>query len=453
MLRQPPVPAAASLKRSLLLGFAIATATTACSEASGNSTSESLQNAPLDARMAHVRELLGSTPVMDGHNDLPWAIREDSVSPMDVDAYDLREPTRGMTDLVRLQKGMVGAQFWSVYTPGEFPDSGYARVQLEQIDIARRMIERYPEALTPAYSAADTRKAIADNHIASLLGLEGGHAIENSLGALRAYYDLGVRYMTLTHNVTLDWADAALDAPKHGGLTPFGREVVREMNRLGMLVDLSHVSAGTMSDALDVTEAPVIFSHSSARAITDVARNVPDSILARVKTNGGVVMVTFVPSFVSQKLVDHNARLATLRDSLALAYPKDTVAQNRVVTAWLADNPAPAATISDVADHLDHIKKVAGSEHVGLGGDFDGITQTVEGLSDVSTYPALFAELVKRGWTDAELRGLASENVLRVMEEAEAVARRLREERLPSTATIRQLDSAGKNQDLSAITP
>ena len=257
----------------------------------------SAQNA--DANLERAKRILRTTPLVDGHNDLAWRIREDKHTPRDVEAYDLRKTTPGHTDLARMKEGMLGAQFWSVYVPGEIKDSGYARVQLEEIDIARRFIERYPERLAFATHASDIRKDFAQGKVASFLGMEGGHAIENSLGALRAYYDLGVRYMTLTHNVTLDWADAALDTARHGGLTPFGKEVVREMNRLGMLVDLAHVSPGTMSDALDVSEAPVIFSHSGARALVDHPRNVPDSILARLRKNGGIVMVPFVNSFVS----------------------------------------------------------------------------------------------------------------------------------------------------------
>src|SRR5678816_4220093 len=256
--------------------------------------------------LARARKILASTPLIDGHNDLAWAIREDSTAPMDVGAYDLRKHTHGHTDLERLKKGMIGAQFWSIYVPGESKDSGTsARIQLEQFDIAHRFIAMYPDRLQLALSAQDVRDAFKRGKIASLLGMEGGHVIENSLGALRSYYDLGARYLTLTHNVTLDWADAALDSARHGGLTEFGKEVVREMNRLGMLVDLSHVSPATMSDVLDVSEAPVIFSHSNARALVDVPRNVPDSILKRLDRNGGVVMVTFVPSFVSKQFSDH----------------------------------------------------------------------------------------------------------------------------------------------------
>ncbi len=261
-----------------------------------------------DPALEHARQLLKSTPLIDGHNDLPWEIREFKTAPRDVAAYDLRARTPKHTDLGRLKEGQVAAQFWSIYIPGEIKDSGFARVQLEQFDIARRMIARYPDRLALALSADDIERDFKRGRIASLLGMEGGHAIENSLGALRAYYELGARYLTLTHNVTLDWADAALDSARHDGLTEFGREVVREMNRLGMLVDLSHVSPATMSDALDVTEAPVIFSHSSARALVDHPRNVPDSILARLRKNGGVVMVTFVPAFVSPEAAAWDAR-------------------------------------------------------------------------------------------------------------------------------------------------
>lgn len=408
--------------------------------ATAKPATQNLRNASLDVRLAYARRLLRLTPLVDGHNDLPWAMREEKERPLDVEAYNLRRATKGMTDIARLRRGGVGGQFWSVYIPGEIRDSGYARVQLEQIDIARRVIARYPDVFTPAYTAADVRKAYAQGKIGSLLGMEGGHAIENSLGALRAYYDLGVRYMTLTHNVTLDWADAASGPFTHGGLTNFGREVVREMNRLGMLVDLSHVSPAVMSNALDVSEAPVIFSHSNARAIADVARNVPDSILARLPKNGGVVMATFVPGFVSPAVVRHNAALNAVRDSVARRFPGDNDAQFRAVAAWREAHPTPVATIADVADHLDHIKRVAGAAHVGLGGDFDGITETVQGLEDVSKYPYLIAELVARGWTDRELRGLAGENVLRVLARAEVVAARLRKERPASTKTIQQLD-------------
>jgi membrane dipeptidase len=407
---------------------------------------------PSHADSALALRALRATPIIDGHNDLPWRIRADSMHPGDVDAYDLRRRTPGMTDLNRLRRGMVGAQFWSVYTPGERDDSayvpngsvtsvpGYARVQLEQIDIARRMIARYPDRLAWATSSADILRSFRTGKVVSLLGLEGGHAIENSLGALRAYYDLGVRYMTLTHNVTLDWADAALDSAHHGGLTPFGKEVVREMNRLGMLVDLAHVSPGTMSNALTVSEAPVIFSHSGARALVDHRRNVPDSILRRVTANGGIVMVPFVPSFVSRAVFGDDSAYAHAAKDARLRYSTDSSARARALVEWRAAHPKPVATISDVADQIDHVRQVAGVDHVGIGSDFEGITDTVVGLSDASMFPALFVELARRGWSETDLRKLAADNLLRVMRRAEGVSARLRRERPASLATIKELD-------------
>ncbi|HEX3534062.1 MAG TPA: dipeptidase [Gemmatimonadaceae bacterium] len=383
---------------------------------------------PNDKYLVRARRILKTTPLIDGHNDLPWRIREDTIARGNVDAYDLRTHRPGQTDLERLRKGMVGAQFWSVYTPGEYRDSGYARVQLEQIDIARRVIEKYPDRLALALSPGDIRREFKQGKLASLLGIEGGHAIEHSLGALRAYYDLGVRYMTLTHNVTLDWADAALDSARHNGLTPFGDSVVREMNRLGMLVDLSHVSPSTMSAALNVTQAPVIFSHSGARALVDVPRNVPDSILRRVTKNGGIVMVPFVTGFVSPAVFLYDESRPTMRD-LRTKYGNDTAAITRAVNEWRQGHPEPHATLSQVADQIEYVRRVAGIDHVGIGGDFDGITEVVQGLEDVSTYPALFAELARRGWSDSDLRKLAGENFLRVFAEAEAVAKRLKREK------------------------
>lgn len=395
-----------------------------------------------DPHLEKAQRVLRAVPLVDGHNDLPWYIRTDvPQAPRDVEAYDLRKPTSGNTDLDRLKRGMVGGQFWSVYVPGDYRDSGYARVQMEQIDIARQVIAKYPDVLQPAFTAQDIWTAHAAGRIGSLLGAEGGHVIENSLGTLRAYYDLGVRYMTLTHNVTLDWADAAADSARHGGLTPFGEEVVREMNRLGMLVDLSHVSPGTMSDALNVSEAPVIFSHSSARALTNVPRNVPDSILARLRRNGGVVMVTFVPGFVSQKIADHAALRRARQAEVTMRAGGDSAAAARLMTQWDAANPAPKATLADVADHIDHVKKVAGVDHVAIGSDYDGTdNQLPVGLEDVSTFPALLAELSRRGWSEEDLRKLAGENVLRAMAQAERISARLRRERPPSTRTIEQLD-------------
>jgi len=395
-----------------------------------------------DRALEHARKLLRSTPLIDGHNDLPWAIRESEKAPRDVAAYDLRTRTTGHTDLSRMAQGQVGAQFWSIYIPGEIKDSGYAKVQLEQFDIARRVIALYPDRLALALTADDIERSFKRGRVASLLGMEGGHAIENSLGALRSYYDLGARYMTLTHNVTLDWADAALDSTRHNGLTEFGREVVREMNRLGMLVDLSHVSPATMSDALDVTEAPVIFSHSSARALTDHPRNVPDSILARLPKNGGVVMVTFVPAFVSPEVAAWEAQAKEQENAIKEAVP-DTVDQKRRFEEWKATHPRPTATLRQVADNIEHVRKVAGSDHVGIGSDFDGIDTVPEGLEDVSKFPELFAELIRRGWSDSDLKKLAGQNLLRAMRAAEATAARLQKTREPSTKTIEQLDGKG----------
>jgi len=399
--------------RPILLGVAILT-----------TADVTAAQAPSAADLEKAKRVLRAVPLIDGHNDLPWAIRESKTAPHDVEAYDLRGRTTGHTDLARLSAGMLGGQFWSVYIPGDSATRrlGFAKVQLEQIDIMRRVMAKYPDRFEPIGTAAGFTAAFARGRIGSVLGLEGGHAIENSLGALRAYYELGARYMTLTHNQTLDWADAASDVARHGGLSNFGREVVREMNRLGMLVDLSHVSPGTMSDALDVTEAPVIFSHSNARAVTEHVRNVPDSILTRLKANGGIVMVTFVPGFSSNEVATWNRTPAAQRPA----------------------GPAPRATLAQVADHIDHIRKVAGVAHVGLGGDFDGIEDVVLGLEDVSTYPALLAELSRRGWSEADLRKLAGENILRVFTQAEQVAARLQKARPASTRTIAELDGSAR---------
>jgi membrane dipeptidase len=392
----------------------------------------------VDRHMEVARRVLSTTPLVDGHNDLPWVIRR-AAQPLNVEAYDLRRTTPGHTDLARIRTGMLGGQFWSVYVPGEICDSGCARIQLEQIDIARQVIAKYPE-FEWALTAADIRRSFSEGKIGSLLGMEGGHVIENSLGALRAYYDLGARYLTLTHNVTLDWADAATGLPLHNGLTRFGEEVVREMNRLGMLIDLSHVSPATMSDALNVSEAPMIFSHSSARALADHPRNVPDSILRRMPANGGVVMVTFVPAFISGEVASWPGRAAAARTAIRARTGADSVAERREFAAWEQANPRPRATLAQVADHIDHVRRIASVDNVGIGADYDGISEVVQGLEDVSTYPALFAELSRRGWSEEDLRKLAGENVLRAMERAEIVARRLQGERGPSTRTIEELD-------------
>ncbi|MEX2581892.1 MAG: dipeptidase [Gemmatimonadota bacterium] len=364
------------------------------------------------------RRVLSTTPLFDGHNDLPWAIRQDRSAPRDVAAYDLRQPTSGHTDIPRLREGMVGAQFWSVYVPSRAVEEGAAKVQLEQIEIAKQIFARYPDVFEETLRPSQVMPAFRAGRIASVMGMEGGHVIENSLGALRAFYDLGARYMTLTHSANTDWADAATALPEHDGLTAFGEAVVREMNWLGMLVDLSHVAPATMHDALDVTEAPVIFSHSSARAVTDVPRNVPDEVLRRIPENGGVVMVTFVPGFVSREIAEWE----------------------RLPESARSGSRPPAATIDDVILHIEHVREVAGVDHIGIGADYDGINEVPVGLEDVSSYPTLFAELSRRGWSDEELRKLAGENVLRAWSEAERISERLRRERGPSTATIGELD-------------
>lgn len=373
--------------------------------------------------LARAHRLLKKAILFDGHNDLPWAIRDDAQARGNVALYDLRQTTPGNTDLDRLKRGHVGAQFWSVYTPGD-TGGGYARTQLEQIDIARQVIARYPESLRLATSVAEIRAAHRAGRIASLLGIEGGHAIENSLGALRAYYDLGVRYMTLTHNAHTDWADSAAQLPKHDGLTAFGEQVVLEMNRLGMLVDLSHTADATVEDALRVSKAPVIFSHSSARALCDVTRNVPDALLRKLRDNGGVVMVTFVAGFIDPEI----ARLerATRDEIKRRTEGMSPEERERVSEEIMSRVQFPKATIAQVADHIEHIRKIAGVEHIGIGADYDGNSLWPEGLEDVSTYPNLFAELIRRGWSDADLKLLAGENILRVMAEAEAVSRAMR---------------------------
>jgi len=393
-----------------------------------------LCNAPAfagDAALQHARALLDKVPLIDGHNDLPWTIREDATHPMDVEHYDLRQHTPHETDLARLKQGKLSAQFWSVYVPGELK-SGWAVTQLEQIDLARRLIAKYPESLVLATRSSDIAKAKREGKIASFIGMEGGHVIENSLGALRAYYDLGARYMTLTHNTTLDWVDAAMGERRHGGLTPFGKEVVREMNRLGMLVDLSHVSAEVMQQALDTSEAPVIFSHSSARALDDHPRNVPDEVLKRLPANGGVVMVTFVPAFISPQVA---AWHKGMNEAVASAGVKPGTPEfTAVKDAYLAKaGPLPKATLSMVADHIEHVARVAGKDHVGIAGDYYGSVNP-EGLEDVSTYPALFAELIRRGWSDKDLAKLAGGNLVRAFAGAEQVAARLQKERKPSLA-------------------
>jgi len=393
-------------------------------------------DATADPALQRARAVLARVPLIDGHNDLPWAIRKHAAAAGDVAAYGLRGHTGGHTDLPRLREGRLGAQFWSVYVPGDLPAPDLLRVQLEQIDLARRIVALHPEDLGLALTADELERVFRGGRIASLLGLEGGHTIIDSLAVLRSYYGLGVRYMTLTHNVHTSWADCAALPPRHGGLTRFGEAVVAEMNHLGMLVDLSHVAPATMDDALRVSEAPVIFSHSSARALTDVPRNVPDDILRRVAANGGVVMVTFLPAYVSQAVADDRDTRGRARAAAKRLAP----AARRQALAELAARPPARATLAQVADHIEHIRRVAGVEHVGIGGDFDGMSSAPVGLEDVSKYPDLFAELARRGWTDGELEQLAGRNLLRALRAAEAVARRLQATRPPALATLEQLD-------------
>ncbi len=413
-----------------LLGAAAAVPATA---AEGSAPSAmALEAAREDAALARARKLLASTILVDGHNDLPITMRGYRKAPSDVVAYDLRQRTEGQTDIPRLRRGQVGAQFWSVYISSE-GRGPFARTQLEQIDVARRIIERYPDTFQFAGSVAEIRAAHKRGRIASLLGMEGGQGLENSLGALRAYYDLGVRYMTLTHNSHTDWADSAAQLPQRfGGLTPFGEEVVREMNRLGMLVDLAHVAPDTMADALRVSEAPVIFSHGAARGVCNLSRNVPDDILEQMPRNGGVVMVMFLRNFVDCDVakISEPAILQLSLQARAAATPAERV---RIIMEGMAKLELPPTPIARVIEHIEHVRKIAGIDHVGIGGDFDGGSWWPEGLSDVSMYPNLFAELIRRGWSDADLRKLAGENLLRAMQQAEKVAARLQRERPAST--------------------
>ena len=394
--------------------------------------------APAAARdeLAQAREILGEQPVFDGHNDLPYGIRDENerrISDFAYDKLDARFDGRLVTDAAGMKAGGVGAQFWSVYVSAELPEPEATVQVLEQIDLADRLIAANPDTMERADTAADVRRIMASGKVAGMYGVEGGHGISNSLGVLRMFYDLGARYMTLTHGKTLAWADSATDAPKSNGLSPFGGEVVREMNRLGMLVDLSHVSPEVMRQAIAISEAPVIFSHSSAYGVAAHPRNVPDEVLAMLPANGGVVMVTFVETFLNegrrQWYAGREAEEARYK-SLNPGASEEQV--EAAMGRWDAANPGPKASIADVADHIDHIRRVAGIDHIGIGGDYDGIPTYPVGLEDVSTYPALFAELLRRGYSEKELKQISSGNILRVMEKAEAVAARLRRERGPS---------------------
>jgi membrane dipeptidase len=409
---------------------------------------------------ARVAAILKKTPLVDGHNDLPWEIRDrfgGKVSAVDLtsDTSRLPVPAGGfalMTDIARLRRGGVGGQFWSVFVPIDLKGPLAVQATIEQIDIVRQMAALYPKDFEIAYTAADVRRIHKAGRIASLIGIEGGHQINNSLPVLREMYVLGARYMTLTHSANTDWADSATDAPKHHGLTPFGREVVHEMNRLGMMVDISHVSADTMRAVLDVAEAPVMFSHSSARAIVDHPRDVPDDVLVRLQKNGGVVMVNFYPGYVSAARNRWDADYAAEKarydtPPFAGIYIGQPERAKAALDEWVKAHPAPVVTLAQVADHIEHVRKVAGIDHVGLGSDFDGIPETPKGLDGVDKYPDLLIELMRRGWSDEEIAKLAGDNILRALEGAEAVSARLRTSRKASEATLAELDGAAKPKD------
>ncbi|GAA2916646.1 dipeptidase [Streptomyces thioluteus] len=391
--------------------------------------------------LARARELLAAHPVVDGHNDLPWALRQQVA--YDLDRRDIATDQSGSglhTDLPRLRAGGVGGQFWSVYVRSDMTGDDAVSATLEQIDIVRQLTERYADDLRLALTADDMEAARAEGRIASLMGAEGGHSINCSLATLRSLYALGVRYMTLTHNDNIPWADSATDERRAGGLTRFGEEVVREMNRVGMLVDLSHVSADTMRDAVRVSEAPVIFSHSSARAVCDHPRNVPDDVLASLAANGGVAMATFVPKFILPEAVEWTAAADENMRAHGFHHLDTTAEAMAVHRAFEASRPRPVATAATVADHLDHMREAAGVDHIGIGGDFDGTAFTPADLADVAGYPNLIAELLRRGWSEADLAKLTWKNAVRVLRDAEAVARDVRSRRGPSVATIGQLD-------------
>jgi membrane dipeptidase len=370
------------------------------------------------------RTMLKSTPLVDGHNDLPWALRTTpGVDPArsDGSSVDLTAPQPQLhTDIQRLRAGGLGMQFWSVYVPCSFDGDAAVTAVVQQCELVHSLAAQYSAHLQIVSTAAEARTAFESGRIASMLGAEGGHCINSSLGVLRALHRLGVRYMTLTHNDNVPWADSATDEPAVGGLTDFGREVVAEMNRIGMLVDLSHVAATTMRDALDASTAPVIFSHSSCRAVTDHPRNVPDDVLARLAGNGGVCMVTFVPYFVSNALNDWQKAMEAAM-AAAGADHKDAEQRSRFLESW-SGPPKPAVGIDEVVVHVEHARDVAGIDHIGIGGDYDGVDHLPAGLEDVGGYPALFATLLDRGWSERDCAKLAGENVLRALAAAEVVA-------------------------------
>src|SRR5689334_5802153 len=382
---------------------------------------------PIDSKVqARIDRILKATPLIDGHNDLAEILRENYGGKTEglASGTDAWKPKSVMTDMARLRAGRVGGQFWSVFIPADVQGDRAIRNTLEEIDIVKRFIAAYPRDLEQAYTADDVVRIHKSGKVASLIGVEGGHQMAHSFAALRQYYNLGARYMTLTHFKTTDWADSATDAPQHNGLTDYGKSVVHEMNRIGMLVDLSHVSEGTMMSALDVSKAPVIFSHSSAKAIDGHPRNVSDAVLSRLAQNGGVVMVNFAPDYVNEAIwkwsADRDAEAARVA-RMNTGHPKADI--DAAMDAWTKAHPQPVATVQQVADHVDHIAKIAGYDHVGIGGDLDGIPSVPLGLTGVQDYPNLFAELIRRGWTDQNLAKLAGGNILRVLRQAEAVSK------------------------------
>ena len=420
----------------LLCGLALVSSSLWLAMSQANSKSS-----PAPDWLERARALHKLVPLVDGHNDLPWQYRQ-KVN-RDLSKIDISRPQAQLhTDISRLRAGGVGAQFWSVYVPASMQGEEAVRATLEQIDVVHGLIQRYPETFQLARTVRDIDSAFQAKRIASLIGMEGGHSIDNSLAALRMFYQLGARYMTLTHSANTPWADSATDTPSANGLTRFGVEVVREMNWLGMLVDLSHVSAKTMNDALDASQAPVIFSHSSARAVCDHPRNIPDDVLRRLSKNGGVAMVTFVPGFVSAAVRAHDLKRQQEGNRLKALNPGASQPATDALAKWDQVNPAPRAQLADVAAHIDHIRKVAGIDHIGLGSDFDGITSVPVGLEDVSKYPSLTAELLRRGYANEDILKILGRNLMRVMRKAEEISARLRKERGPSEAHIDDLDEA-----------
>ncbi len=399
-----------------------------------DSTDQSEDAKATAARIAEVKKLLRDVPLIDGHNDVPWEFRKYSNNIDKINfAGDMSKASpKLVTDIPRLREGGVGGQFWSVYIPGSFTNAEGIKAVLEQIDIAHRLIKGYPKDLELALTAADVERIHREGKIASMIGMEGGHSIGNSMAALRMTYALGARYMTLTHTKNVDWADAATDKPEHHGLTSFGEEIIHEMNRLGMLVDLSHVSDDTMRHVLRITKAPVIFSHSSARGVCDHPRNVPDDILKLVAANGGVVMVNFVPGYLTETTKKYWELMDVEEERLKKLYPNDPKKVDDGVEEWKKTNPRPKhATLSDVADHIDHIRKVVGSDYIGIGADYEGFSNPPTGLEDVTKYPNLLAELLRRGYSKDEIKKIAGKNVLRVMRQAEKVSAELQKKSSP----------------------